>query len=166
MYAVGTNASVIQNSGVQITLTNSKFISDAGYQVNNGKGDGDSCPVMINVPGTLNMNGCTVKGTRQAIMVRGGTANIENCVISIAETTTDDGCTYGSPVYVGTDKDNYSNNTWGSGNNVPMAAMVVGNRHETSYQYPTTCSLTGTTVTTPEGVNKIYTYAQESTGNR
>ena len=162
VYAVGTNANDLKNGGVVITLTNSEFISDAGYKVANGKGDGDSLPVMINVPGKLNMSGCTVKGTRQAVMVRGGNATIENCTIEICATSTADGCTYGSEVYSGSDKDKYNNSNWADGNNLPMGALIVGNR-STSYPYPATCSVEGTTITAPDGVSKVYTYAPEST---
>ena len=75
VYCVGTNASGSENFNVVITLRNSKFVT-TGYTGSVSEGDKDDCPVMINVPGKLFMDGCTVSGNRQAVVVRGGTAVI------------------------------------------------------------------------------------------
>ena len=141
-YVVGTNASSGQSNNVNINLSNSTF-STTGY-VNN---DRDTCTVMINVPGTLNVSNCTIKGGRQAVLVRAGTASISNSEIVLED------------LYDGTDKDNYENGNWGSGNNLPMGALVVGNRSASSYQSAANCTLTNTSVTG----GRIYTYGNTGT---
>lgn len=148
-YAVGTNASVknggpIYSYNVKIKIENST-LSTTGYSNN----DRDTCTVMINVPGTLAIENSTIIGSRQAVVARGGVTSIANSTITLT-----------SP-YEGSDKNNYDTTTWGSGNNLPMAALVVGNRAD-AYKYPATCTLSNTTVTAPDGYKTVYTYGMES----
>ena len=148
-YAVGTNASVkngepIYSYNVKIKIENSR-LSTTGCN----KNDGDTCTVMINVPGTLAIENSTIIGSRQAVVARGGVTSIAGSTIKLT-----------SP-YNGSDKDNYDTTTWGSGNNLPMAALVVGN-HADAYKYPATCTLSNTTVTAPDGYKTVYTYGMES----
>ena len=148
-YAVGTNASVknggpIYSYNVKIKIENSR-LSTTGCN----KNDGDTCTVMINVPGTLNIEKSTIIGSRQAVVARGGVTSIADSTITLT-----------SP-YEGSDKNNYDTTTWGSGNNLPMAALVVGNRAD-AYKYPATCTLSNTTVTAPDGYKTVYTYGMES----
>ena len=150
-YAVGTNASVkngelIYSYNVNIEIENST-LSTTGYSNN----DRDTCTVMINVPGTLAIENSTIIGSRQAVVARGGVTSIANSTITLT-----------SP-YEGSDKNNYDTTTWGGGNNLPMAALVVGNRAD-AYKYPATCTLSNTTVTAPDGYKTVYTYGMESEG--
>lgn len=149
-YAVGTNASVkngelIYSYNVNIKIENST-LSTTGYSNN----DRDTCTVMINVPGTLAIENSTIIGSRQAVVARGGVTSIANSTITLT-----------SP-YEGSGKNNYDTTTWGGGNNLPMAALVVGNRAD-AYKYPATCTLNNTTVTAPDGYKTVYTYGMEST---
>ncbi|MEG2648061.1 MAG: hypothetical protein RR967_01805 [Anaerovoracaceae bacterium] len=148
VYAVGTNAATADNYDVIITLTNSTFNSKYGYQNN----DSDSCPILVNVPCELNMTNCNVKGTRQGVVVRGGTANISGCSIETTATYT-----------AGINK--YWNDNWESGDEVPMAALVVGNR-SVPYKYPATCKVVDTVVTAPETVKAIYAYEMSEEGRK
>ena len=160
-YAVATNARGTENHGVEITLTGSKFI--------NAMNDtGDGCPVMINVPGTLNMKGCTVIGTRQAVLVRGGTANIEDCEIKLAATKDSDVTlpegVGGSQLFQTDSSNKYLGGNWGSGNEVPNYALVVGNRSN-AYAYPTNVMLSDTSVTgSGTGGNAAYVYGMSDAG--
>lgn len=151
VYAVSTNAATVDNYNVVIELKNSTFTTDTGYQ----NGDGDSCPVLINVPGKLTMDNCTVNGTRQGVLVRGGDATITNCTINLKSTQGLDGIT-GSPLF--TDSNGYENKNWSSGDEVPMGALIVGNRSN-AYQYPATCALTDTKVN-----GRVYTYGNTAEG--
>ena len=151
VYAVSTNAATVDNYNVVIELKNSTFTTDTGYQ----NGDGDSCPVLINVPGKLTMDNCTVNGTRQGVLVRGGDATITNCTINLKSTQGLDGIT-GSPLF--TDNNGYENKNWSSGDEVPMGALIVGNRSK-AYQYPATCALTDTKVN-----GRVYTYGNTAEG--
>lgn len=148
-YAVGTNAQtkngdLVYSYNINVTIENST-LSTTGYNNN----DGDTCTVMINVPGTLNIENSTIIGSRQAVVARGGVTSIADSTITLT-----------SP-YNGSDKNNYDTTTWGSGNNLPMAALVVGN-HADAYKYPATCTLSNTTVTAPDGYKTVYTYGMES----
>lgn len=151
VYAVATNAATVDNYNVVIELKDSTFTTDTGYE----NGDGDSCPVLINVPGKLTMDNCTVNGTRQGVLVRSGNATITNCTINLKSTQGLDGIT-GSPLFA--DNGKYENKNWSSGDEVPMGALVVGNRSN-AYQYPATCALTDTKVN-----GRVYTYGNTAEG--
>lgn len=89
---------------------------------------------MLNIPGTLDMNNCTVTGSSQAVMVRAGKASISNCGLSLN----------------GTPTDNYDpNKDWESGTkNVPIAALVVGSQtgSDTAYAADAVCNVTNTKI--------------------
>ena len=125
VYCVGTNSSSIENGGVKITLTYSDFISNSE--------DSDNCPVMINVGGKLVMNGCYVMGGRQGVIVRAGEAEITDTIIELNATV---------------QHPDYSSNNWGSGNNLPSAAIVVGNKtiSKTGYKADAKLTLTNSAV--------------------
>ena len=94
---------------------------------------------MLNIPGTLDMNNCTVTGPSQAVMVRAGEASISNCDLSQKGTTTD----------------NYDpKKDWESGTkNVPIAALVVGSQtgSDTAYADDAVCNVTNTTISASGG---------------
>lgn len=77
-YCVATNSGAQGNFGVKISIANSKLTSE------------QACAVMLNIPGTLDMNNCTVTGSSQAVMVRAGKASISNCDLSLNGTPTDE----------------------------------------------------------------------------
>ena len=105
-YCVGTNAGNLANYGVIINLKGSTFSSVGTLAV-------DGTAVYINVSGKLNIDDCELTAPRQALMVRAGTANITN---STLKTTGN----YGN-------KEQYYTGNWKTGNEVPAAALVVGN---------------------------------------
>lgn len=126
-YCVATNSGAKENFGVKISITNSSLTSK------------QACAVMLNIPGTLDMNNCTVTGSSQAVMVRAGVASISNCDLSQKGTTTD----------------NYDpSKNWESGTkNVPIAALVVGSQtgSETAYADDAVCNVTNTTISASGG---------------
>lgn len=148
-FAVATNAEKVDNYSVKIVLRDSCFdCRNYGY---NPAASGDGCAVMINVPGTMEIDGCTITGSRQGMLVRGGTATVRNSSI-----TTTGQFAEGIGKYLDSD--------WSSGDEVPMAALVVGNRsHE--YLYPVTCVVENTTIDScnPQ-VPAIYTYGMGTDG--
>ena len=101
-YCVATNAETTDNYDVVITLTNSTFTAQG-------------TPVCINIPGQLSMDGCTLSGETQGMIVRGGTVVIKNSTIT--NTMDDDSLA-----------DYFNNRDWGSGNTVTIAALTVGNK--------------------------------------
>lgn len=146
VYAVATNAGQTDNYDVVIDLKDSTFQARLPSELSIG----DSCPVMINIPGKLTMDSCTVIGGRQGVLVRGGTAKISNTDIQLNATYIDG-------------KDKYLDGNWGSGNEVPMAALVVGNRSN-AYNYPTDCTLSNVTVTATSGYTGTYVYGMSDEG--
>ena len=117
-YAVTTNASTSYNG--TILLENSTFTGDS--------------PILLNVPVKLTMKGCTVTGTTQGVVIRGATAEINDCDITL-EYNDDD---YAKIVNY------FANRDWGSGNMVNVAALTIGNKSPNAYQYPTNVKLTNT----------------------
>ena len=105
VYCVGTNASSTDNYGVIITLKDSKFTSTAS--------DGDSTAVIVNVACELVIDNCELTAGRQGLIVRAGTATVTNSTIKTTGT-------YG-------EKEKYYAAPWSSGNEVPAAALTVGN---------------------------------------
>ena len=144
IYCVGTNAGSTNNYNVVITLKNSTFVSNTA--------DGDNCAVMINVPGTLNIDNCTITGDRQAVLVRAGTAVINNSDIKTTGKFTDAATKYHS-------------DAWKSGNEVPAAALTVGNyqnKAATAYLADAKVTVTNTKLTAENGVPAIYTDANNT----
>lgn len=135
-YCVATNAASAENYNVRIHLENSTL---------NGP-----TPVLINIPGTLSMNSCTVSAELQGVVVRGGTAVIENCTIN--NISTDDWA-------VGY----FDNRNWGTGNTLPLAGITIGNKSN-AYQYPSDVTLKGTTVTS-ELYPTVYIYGNDTEEN-
>ena len=144
IYCVGTNAGSRNNYNVVITLKNSTFVSNTA--------DGDNCAVMINVPGTLNIDNCTITGDRQAVLVRAGTAVITNSDIK----------TTGKFNEAST---KYHSDAWKSGNEVPAAALTVGNYQNgpaSAYLAEAKVTVTNTKLTAENGVPAIYTDANDT----
>ena len=113
VYAVSTNAATPENYNVIITLNNSRLTTPYGWISTHDTYKYDSCPVLINTPCTLNIDKCYIEGNRQGVVVRAGTANISDSEIV-------NNCAYN-------DTNNYEDGTWGSGDEIPMAALLVGN---------------------------------------
>jgi hypothetical protein len=87
-------------------------------------------PVLIDVPATVTLHNGTYTGTSQAAILRGGTYDLFgvnfNLDLNNRATVGQEG-----------DATQYLGKTWGDGNNVPVAAVVIGNRNESAYQYKT-----------------------------
>ena len=144
-YCVGTNSGTVDNYGVTITLRDSSF--DCART-----DDAESCTIMINVGGTLNIDNCDIVGERQAVLVRAGTANISNSRITMEEGTT-----------LSADKE-----SWGSGNDVPMGALVVGSQTSNSsaaYMADANCVVTNTTISAIDDVPAVYVSSNNESSN-
>ena len=104
------------------------------------------CAICFNVNGTLNLKNCTITGTDQAVMIRGGMATIDGCTLN--------------KVGVGGKADDEA---WSDGCQVASAALCLGNKTKMdSYQYPTNVTLTDTVINTVEGTHKIYIHGNEN----
>ena len=138
-YALGTNAKqpnpsdnvtmIIKNS--YVTVDRSSDTSFASPK------DGDSTAICFNVKGSVIIEGSVIKADRQAVMLRGGEGHLIKD--STLETT---GANNISSDYI--------SSAWKSGNEVPLAALVIGNRTSSAYSYPTSVELDNVTLKAPE----------------
>lgn len=140
VYCVATNAATVDNYDVVITLSGSTFEAKSE--------DGDNCPIMINIPGKLKMDYCKVTGDRMGVLVRAGDANITNCEIIMTGTFDE------------SNKGYTDTTAWGSGNEVPMAALIVGNKNG-NYNSDATCTVIDTQITSKED-NKPAVYVSSN----
>ncbi|WP_294664346.1 TasA family protein [Ruminococcus intestinalis] len=124
-YILSTNAGNPETgANVVINIKNSTLIAQ----------NSDSTAVLMNVPGTLNIEDSRLEANRQGLIVRCGNATVNNSTVK-SNVTTD--------VIQQNSWDYYDNNKWGSGNEVPVAAVVVGNRGaEGAISYPHDATLT------------------------
>ena len=104
-FGISTNANTAENYNVTINVIRSTITTTHE----------ESCTILLNIPGTLNIEDSTLNSKNQAVVVRGGTANITRTTINYNNT------------FNGYYDDYYTSN-WDSGNDVPPAALVVGNR--------------------------------------
>lgn len=119
-YAISTNASANPVGNTTITLDNSTFSAD-------------ETAFMVNIPATVTVTGCTFTGGWQGVFLRGGTTTFTNCHINLlfASNYATSGIANGAT-------------SWGTGNNAPAAALTMGNRSTSAYDYPTTVTLVNT----------------------
>lgn len=124
-YVLSTNAGDPETgANVVINIKNSTLISQIS----------DSTAVLMNIPGTLNIEDSHLEANRQGLIVRCGNATVNNSTVK-SNATTD--------TIQQNNWDYYDNNKWGSGNEVPVAAVVVGNRGaEGAISYPYDATLT------------------------
>ena len=132
-FVIGTNASAEGEDG---TGTHGVIINVTGSTLKSDYIDADSGSVTVffNVPGNLNIEDSTIYGVQNAVMVRGGTAVIKNSTLTTAE-----------QIAAGSE-DKFTNENWGNGNEVPYAALLVGDRNNTAYNYSAFVTLVNTEI--------------------
>ena len=140
-YCVTTNASTTENHNPVFNIRNSTLTStDVGTAV------------LVNVPCQLNMTNCTVNGTMHGVVVRGGTAVLENCTLTL--TQEDDSVLH-----------YFDNRDWGTGNEINLAALTLGNKGGGNYQYyPTNCTLINTKLISVGPYPTLYAYGNTGEG--
>ena len=117
-----------------------------------------SDPILVNIPCSLTVKDSNLNGTMHGAVVRGGTATFTDCHISLN--------------YPDNDANKmahyFDNIDWGQGNTVNLAAMTIGNKTSTAYQYPTNVSLVNTEVKVEGDYAKyfpsLYAYANAGEG--
>ena len=143
-YCVGTNSGTVDNYGVDITLEDSYFETTST--------DYENCTIMINVDGELNIDNCTIIGDRQAVFVRAGNATINNSeIVLTGRASTADP------------------SAWGSGNNVPKGALVVGSQTSNSaaaYMADAVCTIINTTIESESNsIPAVYVSSNNTNSN-
>lgn len=128
-YGIGTNATT--NSGKTDNLYRDVEISIVDSTVTTDSSDHDNCAVLLNVPGKLTIENSTITGDRNAVIVRAGVATIKDSELILT-----------GDFKPSTEQEGYYNGNWGSGNEVPMSVLLIGNRNST-YFADAVCTLSG-----------------------
>ena len=128
-YAVSTSANPPVGENLKITIENSTLEG--------------STAILVNVPCELTIDKCEITAIMQALLLRGGTANVSNSTLTF--NTTD---SFSNQEEAESFANYFETANWGSGNMVNLAAVTVGNKAEGSYQYPTVLNMVNTTVQT------------------
>lgn len=140
-YAIKTTANLPTSENVTITISDSSVTAT------------DGMAILSNVKGNVIIENSNISGVWQAILVRGGQAEI------LGNSTLHASCDY-----VGTNP--FEENGWSDGNQVPFATLVIGN-NSGSYQYPTECYVADSVNITMDGTqsNHYEVYIASSNGN-
>lgn len=148
LYGISTNASKPTSDNIKIKISNSEITTKSS--------DGDNTGVLFNVIGSVEIENSTITGDRQALILRGGEGHkITNSTLVVTGNNS-----------ITTE---YINENWNSGNEVPLASLVIGNRSG-SYQYKTSVELNNVTINNPDknnaekGYYSMYVY-QNDTNN-
>lgn len=143
-YAVATNATLPVSQNVEIEITGSTL---KGYT-----------PLLINIPCDITVDDCNIIGTTQGTVFRGGTAKVINSSITLMY---DDNDYEAIAAY-------FNNRNWGSGNMVNVAALTIGNKAPSAYQYPTEVTLENTELILAgahgSAFPALYAYANDGEG--
>ena len=137
-YAVGTNAAD-PVSGAEIVIENSTLKAQT--------------PILVNINANTKITNCTFEGTVQGGLFRGGQYEVTGSTFILNSSTEQSGETY-------LDKN------WADGNNVPSAALVVGNKASDAYQYPTVLKISDSELQS-KGTGSspaVYVYANQGEG--
>ena len=128
-YALSTVTSSSSNDTIYIY--NSTLTADGGYTEETKVDDGGTA-VMINVSSaTFTIEGSTLTGSRQALVVRSGTASVkDSTLVSLGTLTGNTDCT----------------TTWSGNNDVPYTTLVVGNKSSTSFTGEASVTLENTSL--------------------
>lgn len=138
VYAIGTNSATVDNYGVVITVKNSELETSTT--------NGDNTTVLINVDGNLNISNSVLKGDRQCLVVRAGTALVSNTQF-IFDSSFDNSSVASTR----------NGGTWASGNEVASAAIVVGDRTPGAYYADASLTLSGCSVSVAEDAKQTAT---------
>lgn len=165
-FGVATNANNVNNAttkDVVINIVDSYIYMNPNAQNEAGKGNiTDNTALFVNVPSKVTVDGSTLVANRQVVVVRGGTLEMSNTTLNLkGEFKQYEVVASGA----GADQYNFSSlgdtsiatikafaegltlqdyrmsGLWGTGNEVPYGAIVMGNSSKTSYQYATNVTL-------------------------
>lgn len=112
-FVVSSNAATVENYGVVINIENSTLVSET------------AAAVLINVAGTLNISDSDITGVDQGVVVRAGTAVLDNVNVTAV---------YNDANLQANVKDCMINpSSWKDGNWLAGGALVVGDISATAY---------------------------------
>ncbi|MSU06849.1 hypothetical protein FYJ80_08710 [Spirochaetales bacterium NM-380-WT-3C1] len=144
LYGISTNASKPTSDNIKIKISNSEITTKSS--------DGDNTGVLFNVKGSVEIENSVITGDRQALILRGGEGHkITNSTLVVTGNNSK--------------TKEYTGGNWGSGNEVPLASLVIGNRSSSAYKYNTSVVLNNVTINNPdiEKYYSIYVYQNDTT---
>ena len=131
-YGIGTNATGPESYDININIKNSTITTVDAEETNH-----DNIGILFNVQGTVTIEDSMISADNQPMIARGGTHIYRNTTFDAKGTNTFD--------------NGFLDGPWQTGNAVPMAALVIGNRvSNNSYPYGTDVTLDNVTVIAPE----------------
>ncbi len=147
VYGFGTNAAV-EGQNVEINIISSEISSNTD--------DGDNAGLYVNIPCNVYIEDTVISGDRQGMFVRQGNVTLKNVTIEYGENINN----FASLV---TKNNNYLNGDWGSGNEIPSAALVLGDRSNTvNYQeVDSTVNVDGLTIKNRDANESLSVLADE-----
>ncbi len=114
--------------------------------------------VLLNVPSDITIDNCDLTGRMHGAVIRGGTARITDSRITL---------TYDDDDYE-VIANYFKSRDWGSGNMVNLAALTIGNKGTSAYQYPTNVSIENTELILAgahgSAFPALYAYANDGEG--
>ena len=147
------NGPAVMTTATDATAENTK---DVLITIEDTHMESFSDAIIFNVNGRINIKNCTTKAQWHGLVLRGGTAVVENTVFTHDNHNDDPGSV----------SQGWYNEDWGSGNGQPRAAITVGNRGNGAYQYPSNLTLINTKAEViGQGVNlfaSMYVWANEN----
>ena len=144
-YAVGMNNAKTGSNVVTVEIIGSTLTTNGVY------GDTkDNTTVMVNANGAkLNIEDSTLTGDRQVLFVRVGTVTVSDSTIVYTDSTSSE------------NKTKYDTVVWGTGNEAPASAVVVGDRNG-GYAGAASLTISGGMINAASG-KAIYVYSDENT---
>lgn len=144
-YGISTNADTQNGNvseGINISVNHSNIIVER-------PSDYDSTGILFNVKGRLSVTGgSAVTAGRQAIILRGGEGHeLKNSTLTV-----------NGERNFNAYSDHYTNDSWGQGNQVDHAALVIGNKGNNAYAYPTSVQLENLKLVIPASTDHLALY--------
>lgn len=115
----------------------------------------DNTAILFDINGTMEIDDSVISAERQAVILRGGNHIITNSTLKATGLNK---------------RKTYLDRKWGSGNEVPLAALVIGNRNPDAYLYQTEATLTDVSIECPDsnavgtGYYAIYVWQNNGDG--
>ena len=158
-YGVGTNAASAANTFINLTITESTIATKDKKTL-------DNTGLLINIPGKVVIKNSVISGDRQGIILRGTGSDVVEIIDSTINVTAAGTVKEGDATNNGTC--NYADRTskWGNGNEVALAALVIGNSETTggSYQSGTAVDLRDVTINLCENYKGKHIWVTQASG--
>ena len=129
-YTAGQTGIFINTNNSTVTIENSTIIANGAYAIGTNAAQtitgsalySPTVGLLFNIPGNLTISNSSISGGDQAVIARSGNVTISGSTLTL----NNDGNI--------SSLDQYLSGDWGTGNAVPVAALIVGNRGSIAYE--------------------------------